>query len=248
MRRKLVAGNWKMHGDRVSAYALTQAVAASTGAHCDVALLPPFVHLAMLISDFGGDALQFGAQDLSRHAAGAYTGEIAGSMLSDIGCRYALVGHSERRQHHGESDELVAAKFVAARAANLWPILCLGETLEQREAGETHAVLGRQLAAVIASAGLLAFGAAVLAYEPVWAIGTGRTASAQQAQDAHAFLRSEVAGHDARIAGSLRILYGGSVKPGNAKELFAQPDIDGGLIGGASLIAEDFLAICNAVA
>ncbi|MEO6065711.1 MAG: triose-phosphate isomerase [Lysobacterales bacterium] len=247
MRRKLVAGNWKMHGDRVSAYALTQAVIANTTPRCDVALLPPFVHLAMLIRDFGGDALQFGAQDLSRHAAGAYTGEIAGSMLADIGCRYALVGHSERRQHHSESDELVAAKFDAARAANLWPILCLGETLEQREAGETHAVLGRQLAAVIASAGALAFATAVLAYEPVWAIGTGRTASAQQAQDAHAFLRSKVAGHDARIAGSLRILYGGSVKPGNAKELFAQPDIDGGLIGGASLIAEDFLAICNAV-
>lgn len=248
MRRKLVAGNWKMYGDRVSAYALTRAVAGHTDVRCDVALLPPFVHLAMLIRDFGGDALQFGAQDLSRHAEGAYTGEIAGSMLADIGCRYALIGHSERRQYHSESDELVAAKFVAAQASNLMPILCVGETLEQREAGDTHVVLGRQLEAVMAIVGVAAFARAVLAYEPVWAIGTGRTASAQQAQDAHAFLRSEVARRDAKLSGSLRILYGGSVKPGNAEILFAEPDIDGGLIGGASLSAEDFAAICNAAA
>jgi len=248
MRRKLVAGNWKMHGDRVSAHALSHAVAAHTAAPCDVVLLPPFVHLAMLIRDFGGDALQFGAQDLSRHAAGAYTGEIAGSMLADIGCRYALVGHSERRQHHGEGDELVAAKFVAAQAANLMPILCVGETIEQRESGDTEAILGRQLATVVAIAGAEAFSNAILAYEPVWAIGTGRTATAQQAQDAHAFLRSELARHDAKLSGSLRILYGGSVKPGNARELFAEPDIDGGLIGGASLVAGDFLAICDAAA
>lgn len=248
MRRKLVAGNWKMHGDRASAHALAQAVAGHVSAPCDVVLLPPFVHLPMLIRDFGGDALQFGAQDLSRHAAGAFTGEVAGSMLADIGCRYALVGHSERRQHHGELDELVAAKFVAAQAANLMPILCVGETIEQREAGETEAVLGRQLAAVVALAGIEAFGNAILAYEPVWAIGTGRTASAQQAQDAHAFLRSELAQHDAKLSGSLRILYGGSVKPGNARELFAEPDIDGGLIGGASLVAGDFIAICDAAA
>ncbi len=248
MRRKLVAGNWKMHGDRVSAHALAQAVAAHTAAPCDVVLLAPFVHLPMLVSDFGGDALQFGAQDLSRHAAGAYTGEIAGSMLADIGCRYVLVGHSERRQHHGEGDELVAAKFVAAQAVNLMPILCVGETLDQRESGETEAVLARQLAAVVAKAGVAAFAHSVLAYEPVWAIGTGRTASPQQAQAAHGFLRSELARHDAKLSGSLRILYGGSVKPGNARELFAEPDIDGGLIGGASLVAGDFLAICDAAA
>ena len=246
MRRKLVAGNWKMHGDRVSAHALTEAVAAHGCVNCDVTLLPPFVHLAMLIRDFGGDALQFGAQDISRHAAGAYTGEISGAMLSDIGCQHVLVGHSERRQHHAESDDLVAAKFVAAQAANLHPILCVGETLGQRESGETEALLARQLEAVIAVAGVQAFARAVVAYEPVWAIGTGRTASPQQAQDAHAFLRSVLGRHDAKLSGSLRILYGGSVKSANAQQLFAQPDIDGGLIGGASLVAEDFLAICNA--
>ncbi len=246
MRRKIVAGNWKMHGDRVTAHALAEAVSAYSGAKCDIALLPPFVHLSMLISEFGGDALQFGAQDISRHATGAYTGEISGSMLSEIGCRYALVGHSERRQYHAESDDLVAAKFLAALAVNLQPILCVGETLEQRESGGTEGLLSRQLEAVIAAAGVDSFARAVLAYEPVWAIGTGRTASPQQAQDAHAFLRSVLARHDAKLAGSLRILYGGSVKPGNAQQLFTQPDIDGGLIGGASLVAEDFLAICKA--
>ncbi len=248
MRRKMVAGNWKMHGDRVSAHALAAGVAGHVAAPCDVVLLPPFVHLAMLIREFGGDALQFGAQDISRHAAGAYTGEIAGSMLADIGCRHALVGHSERRQYHAEGDDLVAAKFIAAQAANLMPILCVGETLDERDGDRTHAVLARQLGAVIALAGPAAFANAIVAYEPVWAIGTGRTALAQQAQDAHSFLRSELARHDAKLSGSLRILYGGSVKPGNARELFAEPDIDGGLIGGASLIAGDFLAICDAAA
>src|SRR5690606_24154601 len=181
-------------------------------------------------------------QDLSEHARGAYTGEVSGAMLAEAGCTHVLVGHSERRQYHHEDDALVARKFVAAQAAGLVPVLCLGETREQRERGETEAVVGRQLAAVIGAAGVAALERAVVAYEPVWAIGTGLTATPEQAQAVHAFLRSEVARHDARIAASLRILYGGSVKPDNAAGLFSQADIDGALIGGASLVAADFAA------
>jgi triosephosphate isomerase len=209
-------------------------------------VIPPFPYLAELIAANAGGAIAFGAQDLSEHAQGAYTGEVAGSMLSEIGCRYVLVGHSERRQFHGETDAVVARKFVAAQAAGLIPILCVGELLEHREGGETEVIVGMQLDSVLGLAGIAAFENAVVAYEPVWAIGTGKTATPGQAQEVHAFTRDKFAKQDARIASSLQLLYGGSVKAANAGELFAQSDIDGGLIGGASLVAADFLAICDA--
>ena len=190
--------------------------------------------------------LGLGAQDLSEFDSGAYTGEVSGQMLAEVGCAYVLVGHSERRALFGDSDERVAAKFVAALKAGLVPVLCVGETLSEREAGSTEQVVGRQLGAALQAAGVGALERAVVAYEPVWAIGTGRTASSEQAQQAHAFLRGRIAQSDARVAAGVRILYGGSVKPGNAAELFAMPDVDGGLIGGASLVASDFLAICQA--
>ncbi|MEO7323803.1 MAG: triose-phosphate isomerase [Dokdonella sp.] len=246
MRRPLVAGNWKMHGSIAMANDLVAAVVAGLPANADVAILPPAVYLNSLIWQHGRSGAAFGAQDLSEHAQGAYTGEIAGSMLKDIGCTYVLVGHSERRHYHGETNELVAAKFVAAQAAGLVPILCIGETLGEREVDATEAVIGRQLDAVVALAGIDAFAHAVVAYEPVWAIGTGKTASPVQAQAVHAFIRDKMAGLDATITSSLRLLYGGSVKPANAAELFGQADVDGGLIGGASLVAADFLAICTA--
>ncbi|WP_395684429.1 triose-phosphate isomerase [Dokdonella sp.] len=248
MRRPFVAGNWKMHGSRALAGELVAGVAAGLGASVDVAVLPPFPYLDGLIAAHRGSRIAFGAQDLSEHPEGAYTGEVSAAMLHDIGCMYALVGHSERRQYHAESDALVARKFVAAQAKTLVPILCVGETLAEREAGTTEAVIGRQLEAVIERAGAGAFLRAVVAYEPVWAIGTGRTASPEQAQAVHAFIRGKFAERDATIANSLRLLYGGSVKPANAVELFGQPDVDGGLIGGASLVAADFLAICAAAA
>ncbi|MEO5625835.1 MAG: triose-phosphate isomerase [Dokdonella sp.] len=246
MRRPLVAGNWKMHGSNAMANDLVRAVVANLPAKADVAILPPVAYLDSLVRLYGQGGAAFGAQDLSAHAQGAYTGDIAGSMLKDIGCTYVLVGHSERRQYHAESNELVAAKFVAAQAAGLVPILCIGETLGEREADATEAVIGRQLDAVVALAGIDAFAHAVVAYEPVWAIGTGKTASPAQAQAVHAFIRDKMAGLDATITSSLRLLYGGSVKPANAAELFGQADVDGGLIGGASLMAADFLAICAA--
>jgi triosephosphate isomerase len=246
MRRPLIAGNWKMHGSRTMAGALVAEVAAALPAQAQVAVLPPFPYLDGLIALHGASGIAFGAQDLSEHAQGAYTGEVAGSMLKDVGCTYVLVGHSERRQYHGETDERVAAKFAAAQAAGLVPILCVGESLAEREAGATEAVVARQLDAVIARAGAAALAGAVLAYEPVWAIGTGRTATPEQAQAVHAFMRGKIAALDATIASSLQLLYGGSVKPANAAELFGQPDVDGGLIGGASLVAKDFIAICAA--
>jgi len=246
MRRPLVAGNWKMHGSRDSADALVGAIAAALPSSAEVAVLPPFPYIERLAAAYAGRGIAFGAQDLSVHAGGAYTGEVSAAMLKDVGCTHVLAGHSERRQYHGESDALVAAKFVAAQSAGLVPILCVGETLAEREAGRTEAVVGRQLAAVLDVAGIDAFARAVVAYEPVWAIGTGRTASPQQAQDVHAFMRGIFRERDATIANSLRLLYGGSVKPANAAELFGQADVDGGLIGGASLVAEDFLAICAA--
>ncbi|MFC5488058.1 triose-phosphate isomerase [Dokdonella soli] len=246
MRRPLVAGNWKMYGSRAMAAGLVADVAAALLLRAEVAVLPPFPYLDGLVAQYRRSGIAFGAQDLSEHAQGAYTGEVAGSMLKDVGCTYVLVGHSERRQHHAESDQRVAAKFVAAQAAGLVPILCVGETLAEREAGETEAVIARQLDAVVARAGIAAFANAVVAYEPVWAIGTGLTASPEQAQAVHAFMRDKIRALDATIASSLRLLYGGSVKPVNAAELFGQPDVDGGLIGGASLVAADFLAICAA--
>jgi triosephosphate isomerase len=251
MRRQLVAGNWKMHGSREMASALVGDVAASLPAGAahgsvEVAVLPPFPYVAALIERHAGSTLAFGAQDLSEHAQGAFTGEVSGAMLKDVGCTYVLVGHSERRQYHGESDDLVARKFVAAQAAGLVPILCVGETLEERDGGTTEAVIARQLDAVVGLAGIGAFASAVVAYEPVWAIGTGRTASPEQAQTVHAFIRDKLAALDGTIAGSLRVLYGGSMKPSNAALLLGQRDVDGGLIGGASLVAKDFLAICAA--
>lgn len=249
MRPRIVAGNWKLHGDRASAKALLAAlVAAPRPAGVRMLVLPPLPYLAESAAAFAGRGIDFGAQDLDLHDQGAYTGEVSGAMLKDIGASHVLVGHSERREHHGESSERVADKLLAARRAGLVPILCIGESLQQREAGLTERVLSEQLAAVLERGGIEAFRGSVLAYEPVWAIGTGRTASPQQAQDVHAFLRGELGAHDATIAGSLPILYGGSVKAANAAELFAQPDVDGGLIGGASLAAHEFLAIASAAA
>ena len=248
MRRKIVAGNWKLHGTRAFATALVAEIAAMPVSGVELVILPPLPYIGDLIEDFEGTPLVFGAQDVSSNEQGAYTGEVSASMLVDVGARYGLVGHSERRQYHAESSELVALKFQAAIHAGLCPILCLGEGLEQREAGQTEAVIASQLRPVLALAGAAAFANAVVAYEPVWAIGTGRTASPEQAQAVHAFIRGEVAAHDATIAGSLPILYGGSVKPGNAASLFGQADVDGGLIGGASLVAADFLAIATAAA
>ena len=248
MRRKIVAGNWKLHGTRAFATALVAEIAASPAPGVELVILPPLPYIGDLIEDFEGTPLAFGAQDVSSNEQGAYTGEVSASMLVDVGARYGLVGHSERRQYHAESSELVALKFQAAIHAGLCPILCLGEGLEQREAGETEAVIAAQLRPVLDLVGVAAFARAVVAYEPVWAIGTGRTASPEQAQAVHAFIRGEVAARDATIAGSLPILYGGSVKPGNAASLFGQADVDGGLIGGASLVAADFLAIASAAA
>lgn len=249
MRRTIVAGNWKLHGSRQFATELVGQVAAGLPLQgVELVILPPLPYLGDLVEDFEGTALAFGSQDVSSNEKGAYTGEVSAAMLVDVGARYGLVGHSERRQYHRESSELVARKFVAAVHAGLVPVLCVGETLEQREAGQTEQVIAAQLAPVLELAGVDAFAGAVVAYEPVWAIGTGRTASPEQAQAVHAFIRGEVAGRDARIADSLPILYGGSVKPDNAAELFSQPDVDGGLVGGASLVAADFLAIARAAA
>jgi triosephosphate isomerase len=248
MRARLVAGNWKMHGGLRANAALLDALklglADSGGVLC--AVCAPFPYLAQVSAALAGSAITWGAQNLSEHDAGAYTGEVSGAMLREFGCRYAIVGHSERRALYGEDDRRVAAKFVASRRSGLTPILCVGETLEQRERGETEGVVGRQLDAVIAAAGAGALADAVLAYEPVWAIGTGKNATPQQAQEVHAFVRTRLAARDEALALKVTILYGGSVKPGNAKELFAMPDIDGGLIGGASLSAPDFIAICAA--
>jgi triosephosphate isomerase len=247
MRKKLVAGNWKMHGSRSMAATLVADVAAALPAGVDVAVCPPFPYIAELAARHAGSGLGFGGQDVSSHEGqGAWTGEVSATMLRDVGCGLALVGHSERRQYHGESDALVAAKFGAAQAAGLVPVLCVGESLDEHTAGETEAVIARQLGAVVAAHGIAAFARAVVAYEPIWAIGTGKTATPAQAQGVHAFIRSQLADGDAKIAGLTRILYGGSVKPANAAELFAQVDVDGGLIGGASLTATDFLAICEA--
>jgi triosephosphate isomerase len=248
MRRKMVAGNWKMNGLLADAKVLAAAVDASVSvlSPVDVILIPPFVHIAEVANVLADSDLAFGAQDLSEHESGAHTGDVSGAMLRDAGCDYVLVGHSERRQAAGETNEIVANKFLAAQKADLLPILCLGETLSQRENGETETIVGEQLKAVVECAGLASFEHAVIAYEPVWAIGTGKTATPEQAEAVHAFIRAQIAEKDAVLAQSVRILYGGSMKPDNASELMAQPNIDGGLVGGASLKADDFLAICNA--
>lgn len=241
MRKKLVAGNWKMHGSQASNPALLQAVAAgaaqSDGSECAVCV--PYPYLAQAAGLLRGTEVALGAQNVSEHAQGAFTGEVSAAMLADFGCRYVLVGHSERRQLYGEGDGQVAAKFAAVVAGGMTPVLCVGETLEERDAGRTEATVARQLNAVLEKSGRQVFATAVVAYEPVWAIGTGRTATPEQAQAVHAFLRQ-------RVLAETRILYGGSVKPDNAEALFSQRDVDGGLIGGAALVAEDFLAILAA--
>jgi triosephosphate isomerase len=248
MRRKLVAGNWKLHGDRAFARALLDAVvAANRPAGVELIVLPPVPYLSELIERYGKLGIGFGAQDVSANEQGAYTGETSARMLVDVGCRFGLVGHSERRQYHEESNELVVDKFIAAKRAGLTPILCIGETLHQREADQTDWAICRQLEPLLQRDPELLDGA-VIAYEPVWAIGTGRTATPAQAQEVHAYIRGEIRAKSAKVADSLPILYGGSVKPANAAELFSQPDVDGGLIGGASLVAQDFLAIAAAAA
>ena len=248
MRQALVAGNWKMNGNRDSAVKLADAVlqAAPERASAEVLLCPPFVYLADVARVLKDGGVALGAQDLCAEDNGAFTGEVSGAMLKDFDCRYVIVGHSERRALYGESDAMVARKFMAAQKAGLTPILCVGETLAEREAGTTPAVVGRQLQAVLDAAGIAAFGDAVVAYEPVWAIGTGRTAKSDQAQEVHALIRGLLAAEDAKIAAVTRILYGGSVKASNAAELFRMPDIDGGLVGGSSLDAAEFQAICAA--
>ncbi len=255
-RRRIVAGNWKMHGARAALEALASGLAARPAnpseSAPEVAVFPPFPYLSAVKRALeagraeGGIAVQMGAQDVSAHTEGARTGEVSASMLADCGCRYVLVGHSERRASCGETDEQVARKFVRAASESLIPVLCVGETLGERNAGRTAEVVLRQLEAVLERVGAGGFGTAVLAYEPVWAIGTGQTATPEQAQEVHAVLRAAIARADAKIAAALRILYGGSVKGANAAALFAQPDIDGGLVGGASLDLKDFWRIITA--
>jgi triosephosphate isomerase len=249
MRKKIVAGNWKLHGSRAFARELLNAIIAQPRTEgVEITILPPLPYLSELTEHYGNSGLFFGSQDHSVNELGAFTGEVSAQMIVDVGCRYGLVGHSERRHIHKEGNELVAHKFAAAKKAGLAPIFCVGESLHQREAGQTEWAIQKQINAVLHVCGPQAFAGSVLAYEPVWAIGTGKTATPTQAQEVHAFIRSELRAHDAKIADSLPILYGGSVKPANAAELFSRPDVDGGLIGGASLVAQDFLAIISAAA
>ena len=249
MRRRIVAGNWKLHGNRAFARTLLDAIAGGGAPQgVDLVILPPLPYLGELVDRYGAAGLAFGSQDVSANEKGAYTGEVSASMLVDVGARYGLVGHSERRQYHHEGSDLVARKFLAAKTAGLTPILCVGESLHQREAGQTEYAIESQLQPLFELGGAAVFADAVIAYEPIWAIGTGRTATPEQAQQVHAFIRGEIAARDAKIADSLPILYGGSCKSDNAAALFAQPDVDGGLIGGASLVAQDFLAIAAAAA
>jgi len=244
MRRKLVVGNWKMHGSHVTNAELLAAILESKPYLADVAVCAPFPYLAEVAVALTGSGLHWGAQDCSSHEQGAYTGEVSAPMLHEFGCRYVIVGHSERRAYHAETDQLVADKAKAALARGVTPIVCIGETLAQREGGETESVVKRQLSAVIHTVGHC-IGEIVVAYEPVWAIGTGRTATPEQAQRVHALLRAQLHAATPHSA-DMRLLYGGSVKADNAASLFSQPDIDGGLIGGASLKAVEFTAICRA--
>ena len=244
MRRKLVAGNWKMHGSHKANAELLAGIHGARPFVCDVAVCVPYPYLSETAVALAASEVRWGAQDCSAHEQGAYTGEVSAAMLAEFGCRYVIVGHSERRQYHAETDQLVADKAKIALASGLTPIVCVGETLAQREAGETEAVVKRQLSAVIHTLGHCA-GEMVVAYEPVWAIGTGRVATPEQAQAVHALLRAQLKAATPH-ADAMKILYGGSMKPDNAATLMAQPDIDGGLIGGASLKAADFVAICRA--
>ena len=248
MRGYLVAGNWKMNGSNAANAELVDGIIAGMPQSDTVSLLvcPPFPYLATMADQLSGTGIALGAQNVSEHAAGAFTGETAPSMLSDVGCTYVIVGHSERRAIMGESSETVAAKFRAAQDAGLIPVLCVGETQEERETERTEAVVDEQLNAVIDDSGIEAFRSAVIAYEPVWAIGTGLTATPEQAQDVHQHIRGVLGVRNQDVAGAVKILYGGSVKGDNAAGLFGKPDIDGGLIGGASLKSADFLAIAEA--
>jgi triosephosphate isomerase len=248
MRRPLVAGNWKMNGSRETIKELLDGIKQGLQSvnQTEVAVCPPYVYLAQVQSELQGTQVALGAQNLSDKVSGAFTGEVSPEMLLDFQCQYAIVGHSERRALYGESDEFVARKFANAKDFKLVPILCIGELLEERESGQTEAVVARQLDAVLDEVGAAGLKDAVIAYEPVWAIGTGKTATPEQAQEVHAFIRSRLAAQDENIAANIRILYGGSVKASNAAQLFGMQDIDGGLIGGASLNAEEFLAICQA--
>lgn len=250
MRRPLVAGNWKMHGSRAEGTKLVdELVEATDPGPVDVVVCPPFVYLWELGRRLKQSPIGLGAQDVcAEPGQGAFTGEVSAAMLKDVGCAYAIVGHSERRALYGENDALVARKFVVVQSQSLVPILCVGETLDERERGVTRDVVARQLDAVLAVAGVAAFARAIVAYEPVWAIGTGKNATPDQAQEVHAFIRERIAARDATIAAALRVLYGGSVKAANAAELFAMPDVDGGLVGGASLKADEFVRICAAAA
>ena len=247
MRSKLVVGNWKMNGNLASNQALLKSLiphlASVNRARCAVCV--PFPYLAQTEHILRGNGIAWGAQDVCEFEHGAYTGGVSAGMVADFGCRYVIVGHSERRALFGDTDVVVAKKFAAVLKAGLTPILCVGETLAERESGVMEPVIARQMDAVITQSGVAALERAVMAYEPVWAIGTGKTASPDQAQAVHAFIRGRVAEQDMRVADGLVILYGGSVKASNAKELFAMADIDGGLIGGASLVAEEFAAICK---
>jgi len=247
MRKTLVAGNWKLNGSKESIKELLSGVLAGMAeAKTDVAVCVPYIYIPLVQELLSGTNVAYGSENISEYDSGAYTGEISGSMLSDFDCEFAIVGHSERRTIFAEKDADTASKFAAARKYGLKPILCVGELLEEREQGITEEVVARQLDAVIELEGVEALADSVIAYEPVWAIGTGMTASPQQAQDVHAFIRRKIAALSASVAEKVQILYGGSVNGGNADELFAMADIDGGLIGGASLKAEDFLAICKA--
>ncbi|MEB0107470.1 triose-phosphate isomerase [Pseudomonas sp. GNP013] len=248
MRRTMVAGNWKMHGTRASVAELIDGLRElALPGGVDVAVFPPLLHVSQVVDGLKGTSIQVGAQNSAvEPGQGALTGEVAPSQLVDAGCAYVLVGHSERRQLMGESDQMLNRKFAAAQASGLIPVLCVGETLEQRESGKTIEVVSRQLDSIIDELGVDAFASAVIAYEPVWAIGTGLTATPQQAQDVHAAIRAQLAEKNSEVAQGVRLLYGGSVKAANAVELFGMPDIDGGLIGGASLNADEFGAICRA--
>ncbi len=248
MRRILVAGNWKLNGSLAANQVLVDGIVAGAPDGVDLLVCPPFPYLPSVSQALSGSAVALGAQNVSEQESGAFTGEVSAPMLVETGCKYVLVGHSERRSIYGETSEQVAAKYAAAQASGLVPVLCVGETLEERENGTTESVVAEQLDAVLENSGVASLANAVVAYEAVWAIGTGMTATPEQAQDVHRFIREKIAALDSAIAAELRILYGGSCKGSNAAGLFSQADIDGGLIGGASLKAEDFLAIADAAA
>ncbi|WP_430461823.1 triose-phosphate isomerase [Thalassolituus sp. LLYu03] len=246
MRRLLVAGNWKMNASVTSTEQLLTGVLGQLGSECDVAVFPPFPYLAQAVQTLAGSGVSVGAQNVAAEEAGAFTGEVSAAMLADVGCQMAIVGHSERRTLYGESDELVLAKTRQLLAHGLVAVVCVGETLDERKAGREEAVVAAQMALLIRDLAVADWDRIVLAYEPVWAIGTGETATPEQAQAIHAFIRAQLQQVGADVAEKTRILYGGSVKAANAAELFAQPDIDGGLVGGASLDATEFTGICRA--